>query len=86
MDNDILKNSEASNAPANFDAAKRYKYFLREVADEVDLWSLQYDDGRYVSIDDGEENYFYVYWPHRKFALDCVDDDWEGAKPVEASV
>lgn len=83
---EILKSAGTSLAAANLDANKRYRYFLREVAESVEVWTLKHEDGNFVSFDDDAASYYYVLWPCARFAEMCARDDWEDSEPVDIDV
>ena len=62
-------------------AEQRYQYFIDQVVDAGEVWSLRADDGWVeVSSEDGEP--CMPVWPHPDFAAEWATDGWEDCRPA----
>jgi hypothetical protein len=62
-------------------APHRYRYFVSQVADWEEVWSLRSPDGWVISGgDDGRE--YVPVWPHRRYAEACATGRWAGSEPT----
>jgi hypothetical protein len=64
----------------------RYWYFVRHVADWEQVWTLQHQDGTWVSstADGGPTSY--PFWPEKEFALAVAKDEWAATLAVAISL
>ena len=60
------------------DNYKKYRYFLKKIADYEEVWALKDEEG-WVSLRMNEESFFPV-WPKAEFAELCISGDWQGAR------
>jgi hypothetical protein len=78
----VLREPEKA-AISSQDGVARYKYFIKKVADENQLWSL-WKDG-WVLAEDDKGRLVVPVWPHAQFAEMCASGDWidHEARPIE---
>lgn len=65
-------------------APERYSYFVKEIIDSENIWSLKDNSGWVLMSDDqGEE--LVPAWPHDRFASSCAIGKWTGAvsQPIQ---
>lgn len=67
--------------------AERYAHFVRQVAEQKEVWSLR-TLGGWVSMDDDEGERAMPIWPHRRYAEIFATGDWTNtrAAPIELAV
>lgn len=58
------------------DKFKKYRYFLKKIADCEEVWSLKDDDG-WASLG-LDEDIFFPVWAKAEFAELCISGDWQG--------
>jgi hypothetical protein len=61
--------------------ADRYGYFVRQVADWEEIWTLRTSDG-FVLVASTDERQLVPVWPHRRFAEAFAEAQWKGAEPA----
>ena len=54
---------------------KRYNYFLKKIADNEKIYSLENDEGEWA-LSTVKEYSLYPLWSAREFALKCCIDGW----------
>ena len=59
---------------------ERYDYFLRYAAEWEKVWLIQ-QNGKYVTLGDGQENIFVPVWPEKEFAEAMLQNDWNEYLP-----
>jgi hypothetical protein len=77
-------NDQQFRAMSVLPAADRYGYFIRQVADWQEVWSLRDDGGwRLVCDDDGKE--CVPVWPHERYAAAFATGEFDccRAEPIE---
>jgi hypothetical protein len=57
--------------------ADRYRYCIKRVADQQQVWSLHLDDGWALAGDNAGLECVPI-WPHERFALLCATGRWAG--------
>ncbi len=62
------------------EAAKRYEYLLKKVADQGEIWSLLKDGGWALAGDDQGRQLVPV-WPHSRYAEICAEGVWADYEP-----
>lgn len=72
LDPQTLKNID------NYDGEQRYKYFLKTVTQNKQIWILNDDDGC-VMLTTAEDDCVPV-WPNEAFARAWATGDWEGCQ------
>lgn len=63
---------------------KRYKHFIKRIADTEVVWGLYRDGWALAATDDGIQ--VFPMWPAREYAALCAVDEWTGYEPREFSV
>jgi hypothetical protein len=58
------------------DAAARYAYFVRKVADTQAIWGLE--QSAWASAANDEGSMPFPFWPEKEFADLCATGSWEG--------
>lgn len=64
--------------------AKRYEYFIKFVAESMEVWGL-YQNGWALAGTSTNENVFPV-WPAREYAELCAKNEWSGYEAVAFSI
>lgn len=67
-----------------FDAEKRYKYLVKEVIAQGEIWILNDDDGCVMLNTDDED--CVPVWPHEEFALAWATGEWDGCTAKRISL
>ncbi|HTU25260.1 MAG TPA: DUF2750 domain-containing protein [Pirellulales bacterium] len=80
----ILREKEAA-AVSKLDAAGRYDYCVKKVADTTALFGLKNENGWAIAADDRGNELFPV-WPHERYAADCATGQWKSYSPAAISV
>jgi len=62
------------------DAAKRYRYALKRIADWEDIWSLYGADG-WVASQQANGPEIVPIWPHPQYAAYCANAEWGDTEP-----
>jgi hypothetical protein len=60
-------------------APQRYQHFVRQVADEGEVWGLYRDGWALAKTDDG--TLVFAMWPASEFADLCAEFEWDGYEP-----
>ena len=60
---------------------KRYKYFIKRVADAEVAWGLWQDGWALAETDTGEQ--VFPLWPAKEFATACAVSNWASYQPKE---
>ena len=66
------------------DAAQRYSYFIKRVADWQAAWGLWDDGWAMVGDDDGRTGF--PLWPAREYADACASGEWAAYRPEQISL
>jgi hypothetical protein len=64
---------------------KRYKYFIKRVADSEYVYSLETSEGNWASST-VKDYTLYPVWSAREFALNCAINQWSGFNVIETSL
>jgi hypothetical protein len=75
---------EEVEAVGRLDGPKRYRYFVKMVADQHRAWGL-YLDGWALAADENGRTLFPL-WPAKAYAELCVRGDWSEYEPCEISL
>ena len=60
-------------------APQRYLHFVRQVADNGEVWGLYRDGWALAKTDDG--TLVFAMWPASEFADVCAEFEWDGYEP-----
>lgn len=60
----------------SLDAKERYEYFIREVVQSQEVWTLSTSEG-YVVFKDKEEDEIFPIWPHKELAEKCAFEEFK---------
>lgn len=60
-------------------APRRYTHFVRQVAENREVWGLYRDGWALAKTDDG--TLVFAMWPASEFADLCAEFEWEGYEP-----
>ncbi len=63
---------------------KRYKHFVKVVADWEEVWGLYQDGWALAATDDGQQ--VFPLWPAKEYAQLCAEKEWVGYKPESFSL
>ena len=58
----------------NLTPQQRYDYFIRQVADFEEVWTIAVDDG-YIMFKDNEGDEIFPVWPHKELAELCCFEE-----------
>jgi len=61
---------------------ERYKYFIKRVADEEEMWSLENEEGE-LAIAELNDKLVISFWSSKEFAEMCVEGNWKNFKPIK---
>jgi len=61
---------------------EKYKYFLKRVADEEEMWSLENEEGE-LAIAELNDKLVISFWSSKEFAEMCVEGNWKNFKPTK---
>lgn len=67
------------------DPNKRYRYFIKKVADYEEVWSLSNDRGWVTSEDDNGKIQLH-FWPTKEHAKYCAIEKWKDTNPESISL
>ncbi|CUX95446.1 MULTISPECIES: DUF2750 domain-containing protein [Bacillus amyloliquefaciens group] len=67
------------------DPNKRYRYFIKKVADYEEVWSLSNDRGWVTSEDDNGKIRLH-FWPTKEHAKYCAIEKWKDTNPESISL
>lgn len=59
---------------------KRYKYFIKKIADFEELWTLL-DKDENIALSNIEDKTLVSFWTAKDFIESNLDDNWKGFKP-----
>ena len=77
----LIVSGKEKDSVLQLDAAGRYSYFVKRVADWESAWGLWREGWALVGDDAGRAAF--PLWPAREFAEACVSGLWEGYEPDE---
>jgi len=78
-------NEQEYQAVTALDAAERYSYSLKRIADREQVWSLRSPDG-WVLAGDDQGHEVVPIWPHPRFAESCAIEQWHDSIPCSISL
>ena len=84
MVNRLIVSDEERDAVLKLDAAQRYSYFVKRVADWEAAWGLWEDGWALVGGDDGRTGF--PLWPAREYAWACAAGEWAGYRPGQIAI
>lgn len=65
-------------------AIKRFKHFIKVIADWQEVWGLYQDGWALAAADDGTT--VFPLWPAKEYAQVCAANEWAGYEPRSISL
>ena len=66
------------------DGQKRYKYFVKMVVDQEEVWGLYQDGWALAATENGKQ--VFPLWPAKEYAQLCANNEWVDYSPVPISL
>lgn len=79
-----LNKNEIENV-SKLDSFKRYKYFIKKVADFEELWTLV-DKNEDLALSEIENNSLVSFWTAEEFIKSNLDNGWKECVPLKISL
>jgi Protein of unknown function (DUF2750) len=73
-------NQKQFDAVTALPADKRYKSFIKTIADTEEVWAL-WQDGWALATDDITGQSVFPFWPAEEYAKACAINEWNGYEP-----
>ncbi len=83
-DDGILITPKQMEAVLRLDGPKRYRIFVKAVADTEEVWGLYLDGWALAATDDGQT--VFPMWPARQYASVNAVNSWSGYTPRSFSL
>lgn len=80
----LVVSDKERDAVLKLDAAQRYSYFIKRVADWEAAWGLWDDGWALVGDDDGRTGF--PLWPAREYAEGCAAGEWAAYRPEQIAL
>ncbi len=79
-----LNKMEIENV-SKLDTFKRYKYFIKKVADFEELWTL-IDENSDFALSEIDNHFFISFWTAEEFIKSNLDNGWKNHTPLKMSL
>ena len=79
-----VSDKEISSVMA-LDPFKRYKYFIKKIADFKEVWTILDENNEYA-LSDLDDNTFISLWPANEFIESNLNEGWQNCKPIKFSL
>jgi len=80
----MLRKEEILNV-SKLEPFKRYKYFIKKIADFEELWTLKNDVGD-LAISGADDKVLIAFWSAEDFTNSCQNGVWENYHPVKITM
>ncbi|MBP4137254.1 DUF2750 domain-containing protein [Flavobacterium geliluteum] len=64
---------------------KRYKYFIKKIADFEELWTLM-DKNGHIALSEVDNNILVSFWTAEAFITSSLDENWKECVPLKISL
>lgn len=81
----LMINEIELQAVSTMGAFDRYRYFIKRIAGQQEIWVLE-DKRNNYAISEVDGNLLFSFWSDREFTYSCWNNEWKNYTPVNLNL